>query len=222
MKELLELLRSKRSSYHEAVEGLRKSLAEDMDEKLFDNVEVFGLKQDNYGAEKGVQLLDVIQALKNQVVTPKSMSKELDALRNHLVELERKIYVGLDDRREAKKALQEKVNKLSVKALEEVKELVDFDTLRVVSFKVKKLTSEQEKKLVEVMESESFVMLERHQGYFYRFVGVLNDKGSFKSFSHAVFNKLEGKVTEDRNFISSIETEKVEAKGFLEQEYHLF
>lgn len=38
MKELLELLRSKRSSYHEKVEGLRKSLSEEMDEKLFDNV----------------------------------------------------------------------------------------------------------------------------------------------------------------------------------------
>ena len=193
MKELLELLRSKRSNYHEAVEGLRKSLSEEMDEKLFDNVQVFGLKQDKYGEEEGIQLLDVIQALKNQVVTPKSMSKELNVLRNHLVELERKIYVGLDDRREAKKALQEKVNKLSVKALEELKELVDFDALRVVSFKIKKLTSEQEKKLVEVMESEDFVMLEGHQGYFYRFVGVLKDKGSFKSFLMLSSISLKGK-----------------------------
>ncbi len=222
MKKVLELLREKRSNYNEVINGMRKSLSDEMNEKLFDNVDVFGIKQDRYGKDESTPILDIINALKKRVNGPKVMKKELDALRNQLCELERKIYVGLDDRREAQKDLQVKIDNITSSIIKDLNNIVDFNTLRIVNIDVKKLTSEQESKLVEVMKSESFVVIESNKRKFYRFVGVLHDKGGLKSLSHVVFSKIEGKVTEDRNFIGSISTDKVDVKGFLNSEYNLF
>ena len=141
MKKVLELLREKRSNYNEVINGMRKSLSDEMNEKLFDNVDVFGIKQDRYGKDESTPILDIIQALKNRIVAPKVMGKELEALRNQLCELERKIYIGLDDRREAKKDLQVKIDNITSNVIKDLNNIVDFNTLRIVNIDVKKLTS---------------------------------------------------------------------------------
>lgn len=221
MQELLEKLRSKRSEYYQESSALSKKLVVEMDEKLFDNVDVYGLKgEDEEGNLVETSLLDVIDALKSKVNVLKPMVEDLKNLNKQLSMLETKIRIGVDDRNQAKKALVEKTSVIFNKKVNEINELVNFDNLRIVIFKTNKMTSKEELKLVEVMVSEGFALIEQHEGYHYKFIGYLNDKGKFKSLSHVVFSKIEGKVTEDRNFISNISTKTVDVKGFLEHSYH--
>lgn len=219
MKHLLVLLRDIRSKYSTEVETLKSSLESEMDEKLYNNVDVYGIKgKDESDDEDRMPILDVIEALTRKTRAhdmTKPMREDYEALSELLSKMEQKIRIGLDDRRAAKEALKGKTDILFKSAEQELNELVDFSSLRIVSFKVGKLTKEEEKKLVEVMESEDFVMIEDHESYHYRFVGKVEDKGRFKSQSHVVFSKLEGKVTDDRNFISNISTKGFDAKQFL-------
>lgn len=228
MKDLLVKLRDVRSNYVTQSLMLAKELDVEMNEKLYDNITVYGLKgEERYEDQDclvGMPMLNVIEALTrktrvNDVTKP--MREDFEALQSLLSKMEVKIRIGLDDRREAKKNLKEKEAVRMASAVSELNKLVDFNSLRVVSFKVGKLTKEEELKLVDVMESEDFVLFEQHEGYHYRFFGKVADKGSLKSQSHVVFSKIEGKVTSDRNFISNISTKEVSAESFLIREkYH--
>lgn len=219
MQSLLDFMREKRSEYHSQVNEMRKSLDKEMDQKLPKNLDIYMTDSD---AEEGesTSLLDILNVLRKRVVVPVSMKQDFESLDKVLSALEVRVRVGEDDRREALKDLNVKIDKLTQKTAKELGDAVDFNELRIVAIKVGKLDKGQEKKLLEVMEKEGFPVTESHQGQFYRFVGRLHDKRGLKSLSHVVFSKLEGKVTDDRNFISNISTSTVGVKTFLEGKHY--
>lgn len=219
MQSLLAFMREKRSEYNTQVNEMRKSLDKEMDQKLAKNLDIYMTDSD---AEEGesTSLLDILNVLRKRVVVPASMKQDFESLDKVLSALEVRVRVGEDDRREALKDLNVKIDKLTQKTAKELGDAVNFNELRIVAIKVGKLDKEQEKKLLKVMADEGFPVTESHQGYFYRFVGRLHDKRGLKSLSHVVFAKLEGKVTDDRNFISNISTSTVGVKTFLEGKHY--
>ena len=219
MQSLLAFMREKRSEYNTQVNEMRKSLDKEMDQKLAKNLDIYMTDSD---AEEGesTSLLDILNVLRKRVVVPASMKQDFESLDKVLSALEVRVRVGEDDRCEALKDLNVKIDKLTQKTAKELGDAVDFNELRIVAIKVGKLDKEQEKKLLKVMADEGFPVTESHQGYFYRFVGRLHDKRGLKSLSHVVFAKLEGKVTDDRNFISNISTSTVGVKTFLEGKHY--
>lgn len=219
MQSLLAFMREKRSEYNTQVNEMRKSLDKEMDQKLAKNLDIYMTDSD---AEEGesTSLLDILNVLRKRVVVPVSMKQDFESLDKVLSALEVRVRVGEDDRCEALKDLNVKIDKLTQKTAKELGDAVNFNELRIVAIKVGKLDKDQEKKLLNVMADKGFAVTESHEGQFYRFVGRLHDKRGLKSLSHVVFAKLEGKVTDDRNFISNISTSTVGVKTFLEGKHY--